>query len=142
MAAARVTLRELVAQKAACLNEDEVWCLLSEAALSLLHTLDTDPSSWVNGPSLLITPDTFFIGPAGVHFSSGVYSSESEEHALFMAPELMVRRKGSLKKEQVELVYIFALGMCITASAMLPNEDGLLVLIIITRDVITLLSYL
>ena len=131
MAAARVTLRELVAQKAGCMNEDEVWCLLSEAALSLLHILDTDPSSWVDGPSLLITPDTFFIGPTGVHFSSGAYSSESEELALFMAPELMVPQKESLKKEQVELVYIFALGMCITASAMLPQEDGLLVLIII-----------
>ncbi|KAI6652122.1 hypothetical protein LOD99_4667 [Oopsacas minuta] len=126
MAAERVTLKELVAQKSGCLNEDEVWCILSEAALSLLHTLETDPSSWVGGPSLLITPDTFLIGPLGVQFCPGVYNSKLEEQSLFMAPELMTYQGGGLEKSDVELIYMFSLGMCITASAMLPQEDGLL----------------
>ena len=53
----------------------------------------------------------------------------------------MVHQKPSLDKGQVELVYIFALGNVHEASAMLPQEDGLLGTDNSNSDVITLLSF-
>ena len=86
MAAARVTLRELVAQKVDCLDEVEVWCLLSEAALSLLHVLDTDPSSWVDGPSLP-SPLTLSLSDQLVYTSLLECTAQNQRNSLSSWPQ-------------------------------------------------------
>ena len=138
MSTERFSLRELLAQRTGCLTEQEAWCLLSEGALALSHVLQIDPGSWVGGPSLLISPDTFLIGPERVQFCQGAYSSDAEELNLFLAPEVLTYQRDSPGRQEVEKTYIFSLGMCITASAMLPQEEGLLVIIIV---LVTSFSY-
>ena len=127
MSAERFTLRELVSQRAAGLTEQEMWCLLSEGALALSQVLQTDPGSWVGGPSLLISPDTFLIGPEGVQFCQGVYT-EAEELSLFLAPEVLTYQGDSAQREDVERMYVFSLGACIRASTMTLQEEALQVL--------------
>ena len=125
MSTERFTLRELHAQRADPLSEQEVWCLLSEGALALSQELQTGPSSWIGGPSLLVTPGTFLIGPEGVQFCQGTYDPRADELNLFLAPEMFTHHGDSLERQEVERMYIFSLAMCLRASTATLQTEAL-----------------
>ncbi|XP_065179497.1 tyrosine-protein phosphatase non-receptor type 13-like [Sycon ciliatum] len=117
-----VTLAEVLAARQSPLSDSDLWSVLFASCHSLDTRMQSDSTTWRNGPTLQITPDNTMLSHQGaISFNKG--AQDRKKPGTFAPSEFLSPSRGQ-GRTAVEKMYIYSLGMTLYSAADFNVPDG------------------